>query len=177
MPVDFLNASFDTIAVFDSNFSQVFENARPLRDEVVPRSKLMDHPSESGQIVSDYKITLPVEITIQMLISSEYYRDTYQEIWDLWQQSALLTIQTRVTTFGNMVIAEPPHEETPEIFDAIRMNLKFRQVQTPLQSTTFQPADPTQADTQSIGQQTGSPYVVNNSQSLNSQQNIQSELQ
>ena len=144
--------STDTIAVFNG-FTQVFVNARPMKDDVTPRAKLMDHPLETGQIISDYKITLPVEVTIQLLIPALYYRDTYQEIWNLWQTSTTLTVQTRVSSFGNMIISEQPHTETPEKFDAIVMELKFRQVLTPAQQPAFTPADPTQDDTQNNGQQ------------------------
>ena len=77
--------SIDTIAVFDSNFNQVIANARPLRDEVIPRAKLMDHPLENGQIITDYKITMPLELLIQFVVTSQYYRDTYQQIWQLWE--------------------------------------------------------------------------------------------
>ena len=153
------SAGLDTIAVFNG-FDQVFENARPLRDDVIPRSKVMDHPLETGQIVSDYKITLPTEIIIVFIVSISYYRDTYQEIWNLWQQSTLLTVQTRVASFGNMIIAEQPHEENSEMFDAIKITLKFRQVLTPSQAPNFQPADPTQANTQSIGQQAPTTTTV-----------------
>ena len=153
------NASIDTIAVFNG-FTQVFQNARPLRDEVMPRAKLMDHPLETGQIVSDYKITFPVEISIIFIIPIAYYRDTYQEMWGLWQQSTILTIQTRVASYGNMIISEQPHEETPEIFDAVKLMLKFRQVLIPAQTQTFQPADPTQDNIQAIGQQTATSTVL-----------------
>ena len=146
------NASIDTIAVFNG-FTQVFQNARPMKDDVVPRAKIMDHPVETGQIISDYKITLPVEITIQLLIPALYYRDTYQEIWNLWQTSTILIVNTRAGGFGNMVISEQPHNETPEKFDAIVMELKFRMVLTPTQQPSFTPQDTTQADTQNNGQQ------------------------
>lgn len=147
--------SIDTIAVFDSNFNQVIANARPLRDEVIPRAKMMDHPLENGQIITDYKITMPLELSIQFVVTSQYYRDTYQQIWNLWQTSEILIVQTRVGSFGNMIISEQPHEETPEKFDAITMQIRFRQVQTPAQAQSFTPANPTQADTQTVGQQTG----------------------
>ena len=177
------NASTDIIAVFDSNFNQVISNARPLRDEVIPRAKLMDHPLESGQVVTDYKITLPLEISIQFFVTANYYRDTYQQIWNLWQTSELLTVATRVGSFGNMIISEQPHEETPEKFDGITMQIRFRQVQTPAQAQGFAPANSTQADTQTVGQQTGTTTALPSNSSgttgaaaLNTQQNVQSNF-
>ena len=154
------SANIDTIAVFDSNFTQVFQSARPMRDEVKPRAKIMDHPLETGQIISDYKITLPTEIAIILFIPSDVYRDTYQEIWNLWQQSETLTVQTRVASYGNMIISEQPHEEKSDIYDAIIMTIRFRQVLTPSQSAPFVPADPTQADTQAVGQQSSQIVTV-----------------
>ena len=169
------NASIDTIAVFNG-FTQVFQNARPLKDEVMPRAKLMDHPLETGQIISDYKITLPTEIIMIFIVQSNYYRDVYQEMWNLWQQSTILTVQTRVANYGNMIISEQPHEETAEIFDAIKLTLKFRQVLTPAQSPAFQPADPNQNNTQAVGQQTASPTNLPSTPPASTTQAIQAQF-
>lgn len=155
-----LGVNQDAVAVFDSNLNQVFENARPMSADVHPRSKLLDHPLEQGQIVSDHKVILPLEITMPMVVVSAYYRDTYQEIWNLWKASELLNVQTRTGTYINMVIAEMPHEERVERYDAILLRMRFRQVLSNTGASNYAPADETMTDTQSLGFQYANPYTI-----------------
>jgi len=161
-------ASADAVAILDSNFDQVFPNARPMRGEVIPRSRLMDHPLETGQIITDYKIVLPIEIVIPMLVPALFYRNTYQEIWNLWQTSELLTVQMRASNYPNMIIAELPHEEKPDMYDVITINLRFRQVQIVQPVSTYAPADPVNSDTQVSGQQ--NPVTIPSPSALTQQQ-------
>ena len=156
----FADTAADAIKVIDSGNFQAFPNARPMRVDVTPRAKLMDHPLESGQITTDYKIILPLEIRMPVMIQQAYYRDTYQEIWNIWQTSELLTVQTRAGQYSNMIIAEPPHEEKPDQYDVITMNLHFRQVPIVGTPSNYFPANPVQADTTILGYQIPSIYTI-----------------
>ena len=147
------STSLDIVGVFDSDFTQVFMQARPVYASVRPEARLMDHPLETGQIITDYKVILPLEIEYRVVLPSPYTRDLYEEIWNLWQNSELLTVQTKARNYTNMVIASPPHEEKTDYFDALPMTIRFRQAQLVQAVTTYAPADPTQANTQSLGDQ------------------------
>lgn len=151
--VSFLGGSSDVVAVLDSGFSPVLVGSSPMKAEVMPRAKLMDHPLESGQLTTDYKIIVPLELRLPLFIPYPFYRDIYQEILNLWRASELLTVQTKASTYSNLVIVEPLHEENPDMFDAIIVNLKFREVQVVDSSGQFAPADPTQSDTVNSGEQ------------------------
>ena len=166
----------DTVAVFDQNFNQVFQTARPVRAEIREITKPMEHPLENGQIITDYKIVLPVDIMISFVVSSIYYRNTYQEISKAYNNSTLLTVQTRANNYNNMIVAEMPHEERSDQFDAITINLKFKQIFIVAPISNFAPADPTQANTQSIGYQSGTATVLPNSPTQNATQSIQAEV-
>ena len=153
-------AAVDTVAVFGSGFTQLFPNARPLQDQVRENSRVMDHPLESGQLISDYKVILPIEIEMPMMVSSAYYLGTYQQIKAAYLSSELLTVLTRTGSYPNMIISEMPHQEDPERYNSITILLRFRQVQLVQPSVTgtsanpsYAPANPTQAPTQNTGQQ------------------------
>lgn len=148
----------DRVAVLDSNFTQVFPNARPLKATVRENSRLLDHPIETGQVITDYSIVLPIEIELPIIMEALYYADTYQQIRALYSSKALLTVQTLTTNYPNMVIAEMPHDEKPEMFDAVSLLLKFREIQLNPTTSTYSPADPTQEDTAALGQQ--SSYAI-----------------
>ena len=166
----------DVVGVFDSNFGQVFENARPIRATVNPRAKIMDHPLESGQVVSDYKIILPLEIKLPVIIPPEFAQDTYLEIWNYWQTSELLSVQTNAGNYPNMVIIEPPHEERPDRFGSLTMELVFRQVQVIQSTSSFSPADPTQTNTQAIGQQSSTATTLPASPPANTNQAMKAQF-
>lgn len=152
----------DVVGIFNDNFTQLFPDARPLHARVRPNKMMMRHPLETGQPITDYSIVLPIEIELPMIVTSEFYRDVYQQISAVFKNSELLTVQTKATNYQNMALAEMPHEEDPDRFDALTILLRFVQVQTVLPSTTgttanpdYAPADPTQAPTQNSGQQQG----------------------
>lgn len=156
----------DTVAVFDGSFSQLFPNARPLLDNVRENSRVMDHPLESGQLISDYKVILPIEIELPVIVTSAYYIGTYQQIKAAYLSSELLTVQTCAAAYPNMIISEMPRQEDPEKYDAITILIRFRQVQVVQPSTTgttanpnFAPAVPTSAPTQDVGLLTPDPIV------------------
>ena len=156
----------DRVQILDSNFTQVFPYARPLKANVRENSRLLDHPIETGQVITDYSIVLPIEIEIPIIMEAIYYADTYQQIRSLYLSKELLTVQTLTENYSNMVIAEMPHAETPEMFDAVSLLLKFREIQLNLTASTYSPADPTQNDTVPLGQQSSYPVTPVNQNSV-----------
>ncbi len=150
-------SSPDAVGVFDQNFNQQFPNARPLKATIRRNARAMEHPVESGQIITDYRIILPVEIEFPVMVAPQYYADTYQQIRSLFLNSTLLTVITLSDVYQSMIITEIPDEESPDYFNTLIMAMRFKQVQqvspssTP--STAYSPADPTQTNTQSNGVQ------------------------
>lgn len=157
-------ASPDRVAVLDVNFNQVFPAARPLNARVREASQLFKHPTETGQSLTDYSILDPIEIDFFMIVEAANYNDTYQQIRNLYLNKTILIVQTRSATYTNMVIGEMPHDERPEAIDALQIALHFQQVQIVPNPTTFAPADPTQGDTQQLGNQNG--YTISGVQTI-----------
>jgi len=157
--ISLLNVNQDAVAVFDSDFNQVFQKARPLEAEIIPRARFMDHPVEDGQVNTDYKIIVPLEIILPLMIPAPYYRNTYQEIASLWENSELLSVQSKTASYSNMVISEPPVKETPDRFDVITVHLRMRQIQVVTADGSFAPIDPTDENTQVLGEQSPSLYT------------------
>lgn len=149
----FPTQSVDVVGVFNSNFQQVFENARPVKALVRNYEKVMEHPIETGQVISDYKVDMPIEVYLSVIVTARYYRDVYQEILALKKTAELLSIQTRATIYNDMIISDMPHEETTELYDTLTIALKFRQVQIAKVTTTYAPKDETRADTKPRGEQ------------------------
>lgn len=129
--LNLLYATFaaDVVGVFDADFRQVFRGARPVKAAVAESSKVMEHPVETGSVITDHKIELPVAIEISFVVPSSQYRSVYQQIKQLRRDGTLLTVQTRTGSYGNMLITDIPHDEDPEMFDVLPISIKFTQVQ------------------------------------------------
>lgn len=124
-----MSFALDDIAIYDSDFGQVFRSARPLKGSISEPSKLMEHPLETGAVVADHRIILPVETVVAMVLEPDNYRQTYQRIRQAYQAGTQYTVQMRAGGYKNMVIADMPHEETADVFDTIALTIKFREVQ------------------------------------------------
>jgi len=128
----------DVVAVLSSSFRPLFTNARAVKATVLRGSKAMEHPLETGAVVTDHRIVLPVQIELSLLLTTQDYRAVYQEVRDLFERGELLTVQTRVDSFASMLIEKMPHDETPELLDGVALGLSLKEAQfvTPEFSST-----------------------------------------
>lgn len=118
----------DYVAVFDQNYNQLFRNARAIKAVVKEQSKVMEHPVESGAIITDHRIILPVEIDLSLILASSDYQDVYTSIKQYYLNATLLIVQTRSGIYQNQLISSLPHEEDPTMFDALTVALSLKEV-------------------------------------------------
>lgn len=123
-------ADQDVVGIFDDEFRQLVESARPMRAAVSPSAKLMTHPREDGAQIADHRIINPVEIEITAILTPAEYRAAYQQLQDLFRQSRAVTVQTRAAVYPNMVLVGLPHDESPEVADTLPVVLRFVEVLT-----------------------------------------------
>lgn len=123
------SSSSDVVAVLNATYQQVFKLARPMKAQVREPSRSMTHPVETGSIITDNRIILPAEIDMKMILPQGDYRSVYQQIRQLWLAGTLLIVQTKASSYPNMLIENMPHEEDVTMFDTIEVNLKFMQAQ------------------------------------------------
>ncbi len=161
IPFLFPTAAVDVVGLFDEGFAQCFVEARPMKATVKPASKMMEHPVESGTTTDDHRIFLPIEIELSMILSSAAYRDTYSQIQEAYLKNQLFNVQTKASTYPNMLIAEMPHEENADIFDALMLTLKLKEVVfVKAQYEKLPPQkvkDKTHSSTVERGEQSGKP--------------------
>src|ERR1700710_65297 len=72
-------SNVDIVGIYNDT-AQVYVQARPLKASVRETSKIMDHPVETGVVLSDHHIINPVEIDLPLIISSQYYAQTFSQI-------------------------------------------------------------------------------------------------
>ena len=144
----------DVVAIFDSDYNQLFAAARPTKVRVNPKAKLMSHPLESGALTSDYRIFEPIEIEYDVTLDRASYVDAYNQIKQVFYGTNLIAVQTNVGLFPNMCVVDMPHDETTAVFDTVTMKLRFKEVQF---YTVSKSALPASATNQKVGNVTGQP--------------------
>lgn len=124
------NYTQDVVGIFDpKSGAQLFTNARTMKANVNRNSKIMDHPLETGQPVSDYKIILPVEIELGVLVDSTDSESIYDAMVAAFLSSQPLTVRTNATSYSNIVVAGMPHDESPDMWGMLVIGLKLREAQ------------------------------------------------
>jgi len=122
-------AAQDVVGVFEqSSFNQIFDKARPIKAKINEIDSVMSHPMEDGSTITDFKIELPIEIELSMLLTSDDYKSVYQTIKNHRKKSTILVVQTRSDTYRNMIISAMPHDEDADVFDSLTMAIKLTEV-------------------------------------------------
>lgn len=115
----------EVVGIYDSNFQPLLADAVVMKATVNEDSKIFTHPLETGTSVADHKIILPVEINMDMVLPRGQYRDLYEQLRQIFHGNNVFAIQTRTAVYSSMALASMPHEESPEMFDAVPMQLMF----------------------------------------------------
>lgn len=118
----------DIVGIYDDAYRQQFVDARPIKAALTESSKVMDHPTETGSVITDHRIIEPIEIELTMMVSSANYRDVYAQIKSAFLKGDLLIVQTRTASYANMLLWKMPHDEASDISEGYAIVLNFREV-------------------------------------------------
>lgn len=154
------SAATDPVAIFDQNYNQLFKNAKSIKVTVKENSKLMEHPIETGAIITDHRIVLPIEIEMSLILASSDYTDVYKSIRQYYYNATLIIIQTRAAIYTNQLIESIPHEEDPNMYDALTIALSLKQVFFVTAQYAPAPKYPSNTNTQNRGTQQGTPATT-----------------
>lgn len=138
----------------------ILTRAQVLKVTVSEGSKAMEHPLETGATIVDHRIVLPIQLDLSLMMTSADYRAVYQELRDLFLKATLVTVQTRVASYVNMLIEKIPHEESGDVADGIALALTLKEARfvTPAFSAIeVAPDKPASTNTAKRGQQTPAP--------------------
>lgn len=141
--------STDVVAIYNDSEDQVFSDSIPMKASVNPQVKSFEHPLETSVVVTDHRVLLPIEIRIQMIIPDGQYVEVYKDIRQAFENADIFSIQTKVDIFDNMLLVGIPHEEDPDKFDAITIELSFKETQFANLTIVTLPADQVSDPTQS----------------------------
>lgn len=149
-------------------FGVLFESAAPMRLTVRDEKRATRFPVETGGERSDHVIDNAIEIAIEFVLTGREARQQFQAMRQAYLERRLVTVQTRMGTYDNMLIEAFPHEETVTVSDGAVLPVRF------LEWLEIQPeygelqqsevADPKQSSTVQRGAQTGATPSVETEQ-------------
>lgn len=125
---DFLSSSVMTrVAILDNDTLQpIFHSAHPMRVSVNSAKRATKFGVEDGTERSDHVVKELVEIQIDFTAVDDV-RAAYESLRQVWDQNQLVTVQTKVRSFENMLLLGVPHEEDVSLGTAISMPLRFQE--------------------------------------------------
>ncbi len=149
----------DVVGIYDVNLQPLFLDMQYMQAEIRESSQVMRHPVETGTMVADNHIINQVEINIAVMIKAEFYTSTYNQLKQAFVAGTSLIVQTRTGVQANMIIADMPHTENPDIYDGVVMHLHLIEVLYVVPSSVsaqaapanFSPADPANTNTVQAG--------------------------
>lgn len=148
--------SEDVVAI-RAGFAPLFNAARPMAASVYEAADLMEHPLETGAVITDHIVHQPVEIELPVVcVGAAAYRATHAAVRGAYLSGQRLTVTTRTGSYPDMVIADMPHEETAQQFDAISIRIRLREARFVTPQSQLAPAQvktPAQASTVNRGTQ------------------------
>jgi hypothetical protein len=150
-------ASQNIVAILDANtFEPLFSGGHVMRATVRDVSKLTSWPVEDGTQRTDHRIVEAVEIDLPVLLT-DATRSLFEQLRAAYLEGRDLIVQTKVSSYTDMMITEMPHDETPEQGESIPVMIKLKEVRTVEATFGALPAsrvaNPAQADTVQKGNQ------------------------
>ena len=142
-----------TIVGIYSGKNLLFKDAKIMKASIKETATVMNHPVESGSVITDHVIINPYEITFQLMISSTNNQSTYSSIKKSFLESSSLTVHTKSGVYSNMIISMMPHEESVEAFNSLAMTVTLKQVILVKKTSIAAPKSDKNSNTISTGKQ------------------------
>lgn len=117
------------VALYEEGRQEILEDCSILSCSINQRSRLMEHPVESGAKIVDHKVLDPVQVRLQVALPETYFENEYQKILTLYKKSTLISLQTKAQIYDNLVVQSLPHDERVDTMNRLIFNLELREVQ------------------------------------------------
>lgn len=131
MTVLLSDSSTDLVAILDNeSLQQLFTASSPMRVTVRETKKVTEFAVEDGTTRSDHTTFNPIEVVVDLFISDELARNGYEAIRQAWRDDVLVTIQTRVSTYPDMMIVDMPHDQSNSGGGSITIPVRMQEWRT-----------------------------------------------
>ena len=119
-------SSFTPVMVLDADvFGILFHSASPMRVSVRQGKRATKFQVETGEVRNDHIIDLPTEIVVDFLMSGNEARTQFANLVTKYEAKEPVIIQTRLTSYSNMLIESIDREEVAAIAEGSTMTVRF----------------------------------------------------
>lgn len=110
---------------------------------------------ETGETINDHVITNPILITIGVMLAGAQDRAAFEALREWYQAHKLLTMQTRMETYPDMLIEAMSHIEQVALNTEVEIRLTQWCEVAPAYGEIYQARNPSQAKTKDADQKKG----------------------
>ncbi|VFR32584.1 FIG00431858: hypothetical protein [plant metagenome] len=147
------------VAILDAETLQpIFQSAEPMRLSVRESKRATKFAVEDGSERSDHVVKELTEIQIDLLLTDDT-RNQFDGLRQAYLQNKLVTLQTKVASYENLLILDLPHDETADLGAAINVPVRLQEwLEVKPEYGPLPPAkvaNKNQSSTVQRGQQTG----------------------
>ena len=118
------------VSLYNENGQELLTSASIVSCSVNDTSKLMEHPIESGAVVSDYKIFNPVTATLTVALSQMEYSSEFAEVYSIYKSCKFVTLQTKTNVYQNLQILSLQHEANSQNVNRPSLVIQFKEALT-----------------------------------------------
>src|SRR5699024_8459111 len=113
-----LSNNYTPVQILDGEtFEVLFSSSNAMRLTVIGEKRITRFQVESGEERSDHVVTGAIEISIEFVLAGRDSREQFRAIRQAYRDHRLITVQTRMATYEDMLIEAMPHEETSVVYD------------------------------------------------------------
>lgn len=110
----------------NESLSELFDSVHPMRLSVTETKRATKFAVEDGTERSDHVVTELVEIQIDLSITDNL-RNSFENLRQTYLNDDLVTVQTKVASYPNMLIIDLPHDETAELGNAVNIAMRLQE--------------------------------------------------
>lgn len=102
-----------------------------IMDITVERSaKAIMSPIETGSMVFDNKVIMPLHVTVRMTVDEKWWSKVWDKLVAMYNNRTykFYSVYTRGELIEDLMLVKLPRRETSEMFDTVEFNLEFIQV-------------------------------------------------
>lgn len=163
-------AEITPVVILDNDsLQEIWSGADVMQVSVMETSKVTRYAVEDGTVRNDHIVRNATEISLRMVLVGEVAR-LFQLLKQTYLENKLVTVQTKVGVYADMVVEEIPHDEDAGMTDGVTVDVRlveWREVVPEYGELTMNKvAQPRQSDTVKRGSQATSEATPEKRQSV-----------
>lgn len=103
----------------------IFESANVMRLDIDNEKKATRFEVESGAVRSDHVIDSLVEVMIDLVLVGDGAVGDFAALEDYYNNRKLVTVQSRMKVYPNLLVEAMPHTESGDIFDGSIIGMRL----------------------------------------------------